>query len=297
MIPIKKSTRNKPTSLNDSKCIESLKEVVNIANSAHKDKISSDIYRADDVYKRLKNLYNNKCAYCESYEPEPEIEHYRPKKRVSEDKTHIGYYWLCYEWTNLLPACHDCNKAGVKGNRFPIEGIRKYAPKFLSNNRDIDLIQNELTDSYLVEEKPLFLNPEIPDFDPFFYFEFDETGVFKAKQQIGTFEYRQAEETIDIVQLNRDKLYLNYRKVKIEELFQEQIKPLFDVIKDIDSFKCLYFKILKNIKAKTSPTKEYSFFWSYLYQNFPQYIIHYFKGKQRNPLLRLYNEFKNQNAD
>jgi hypothetical protein len=56
--------------------------------------------------------------------------------RLSESETekekefeHPGYYWLAYEWTNLLPSCYDCNsfrrhgtmKAGPgKNERFPV---------------------------------------------------------------------------------------------------------------------------------------------------------------------------------
>ena len=30
----------------------------------------------------------------ESFEDQPEIEHYRPKGRGSGDNSHVGYYWL-----------------------------------------------------------------------------------------------------------------------------------------------------------------------------------------------------------
>ncbi len=110
------------------------------------------------------------------------------------------------EWTNLLPACHDCNKAGVKGNEFSIEGTRRTTFLPLQNGT-IDTNANKLQSQYLQDEKPLFLNPEMTGFDPFVYFKFDNTGIIKEVQPEATFEYRQANQTIRIVQLNRDKLY------------------------------------------------------------------------------------------
>ncbi|WP_428554388.1 hypothetical protein [Pseudomonas edaphica] len=69
-------------------------------------------YREKDVKEKLEALFNKKCAYCESsYEAvmSAQVEHFRPKNRVSEDVSHTGYWWLASEWTNLLPSCIHCN--------------------------------------------------------------------------------------------------------------------------------------------------------------------------------------------
>src|SRR5215468_8122036 len=85
----------------------------------------------DDFYKRymvyLNRLFRNKCAYCEeklSGQP-GDVEHFRPKGRVCDatfrqvfidhprwgrNIAHPGYYWLAYDWDNLLPSCADCNR-------------------------------------------------------------------------------------------------------------------------------------------------------------------------------------------
>ena len=59
----------------------------------------------------LFELYRYKCAYCEGNfqhsEAALEIDHYRPKSKVT-GTDHVGYYWLAYEWSNLLPACKTC---------------------------------------------------------------------------------------------------------------------------------------------------------------------------------------------
>ncbi len=63
----------------------------------------------------LKNLYHNKCGFCEvnltnaSSENQFTVDHYRPKKY---------YCWLGNEWTNLFPTCWKCNNQ--KGEDFPL---------------------------------------------------------------------------------------------------------------------------------------------------------------------------------
>ena len=32
---------------------------------------------------------------------------------------HPGYFWLAYNWKNLLPSCQNCNTYGGKGVQFP----------------------------------------------------------------------------------------------------------------------------------------------------------------------------------
>ncbi len=48
---------------------------------------------------------------------------------------HPGYYWLAYDWRNLLPACVKCNQPAVisgrkvgKHNRFPVGGRHAQQP-------------------------------------------------------------------------------------------------------------------------------------------------------------------------
>jgi hypothetical protein len=93
----------------------------------------------------LKNVFYRKCAYCEreisGYYGD--AEHYRPKgavkrKTVAGDfeepvceildpanrsilkKPHPGYFWLAYDWRNLVPSCVYCNSGQGKNERFDI---------------------------------------------------------------------------------------------------------------------------------------------------------------------------------
>lgn len=53
-----------------------------------------------------------KCAWCERWVEErfEDVEHYRPKSI---------YWWLTWEWTNLLFSCSECNRSW-KRDQFPL---------------------------------------------------------------------------------------------------------------------------------------------------------------------------------
>lgn len=90
----------------------------------------------------LMNVFHEKCAYCETplLRSSMHAEHYRPKGGVknhvegqkkpqtatSQDEAgqvinHPGYFWLAYNWRNLLPSCEYCNTAEGKRNQFPVK--------------------------------------------------------------------------------------------------------------------------------------------------------------------------------
>src|SRR5690554_1306925 len=66
-----------------------------------------------DVSNSLNSLFQGICAYCESnFESTSpgDVEHYRPKSKVKEEKAHPGYWWLAADWKNLLMSCTDCTR-------------------------------------------------------------------------------------------------------------------------------------------------------------------------------------------
>ncbi|MCC8484984.1 hypothetical protein VDF13_14865 [Xanthomonas campestris pv. raphani] len=71
------------------------------------------VYKDREVLAALNKLFNDKCAYCEgSYRATSptDIEHFRPKGRVSNATGHKGYWWLASTWSNLLASCILCNR-------------------------------------------------------------------------------------------------------------------------------------------------------------------------------------------
>lgn len=150
-----------------------------------------------------------KCAYCEvRLDPgnrRGQVDHYRPKGSVrnragevvtlqwgcvADSRPHPGYYWLAYEWTNLLPVCAACNnrtnsfqgRKGGKSEWFPVAG-----------------------DAYTAEpgkececEKPLLLNPWIDD--PAEHMRFcPANGMIAPVTERGA-------ATVELFDLNRDGL-------------------------------------------------------------------------------------------
>lgn len=125
--------------------------------------------------------FHAKCAYCEvvieGNQP-GDMEHFRPKKEVRDFDNriiekleggiripHPGYYWLAYDWTNLLLSCNECNRRRTpsggqqgKGSRFPVDGEHGWIPGSEAN------------------ERHLLLNPMWDD--PCEHLSIDETGVF-----------------------------------------------------------------------------------------------------------------------
>ncbi|MFJ5390019.1 hypothetical protein ACIPUF_04150 [Pectobacterium sp. CHL-2024] len=70
-------------------------------------------YKNKEVLDALNRLFRNRCAYCEgSYlaTSPTDIEHFRPKGRVSDSPSHKGYWWLASTWGNLLSSCILCNR-------------------------------------------------------------------------------------------------------------------------------------------------------------------------------------------
>lgn len=113
--------------------------------------IDSKIYRAESVKKVLRRAQYNKCCYCEtrflatSYGA---VEHYRPKGAVQQargqKKEYPGYYWLAYDWNNLLFSCTACNTK--KRELFP---LRDNNARARSHYDDIAM------------EQPFLVNPAV----------------------------------------------------------------------------------------------------------------------------------------
>ncbi len=94
----------------------------------HIKKIDFDnkIYGHESVKNQLILEQHDKCCFCEGKFSENsfgDVEHYRPKKAYKKNGvkklTYPGYYWLAYEWNNLMYSCEKCNRK-YKRNDFPL---------------------------------------------------------------------------------------------------------------------------------------------------------------------------------
>ncbi|MBD9486272.1 AAA family ATPase [Ensifer sp. ENS11] len=190
MRKIARSSVKTPASLLGRIAIEAYNE---IANSISADRITfsrrvnvnREIYSTSDVHEALRQLFLEKCAYCEQGLHDITIDHFRPTGAAAdqhERKTSLHHYsWLAYDWRNLYLSCHACNMA--KRNRFPVTGPRLPLLAPLDEARD--------------REKSLLIDP--CEDDPAKSLDFFLDGVCHARDKAGR-------TTIDVLDLNRDDL-------------------------------------------------------------------------------------------
>jgi len=108
------------------------------------------IYASRQVKQTLLKSQYNKCCYCEKKFRSPiflAVEHFRPKTGVRQSRKSPaecpGYYWLAYQWNNLLLSCHECNSTW-KQVLFPLLNPRQRARSHHDN---------------IKAERPVLINP------------------------------------------------------------------------------------------------------------------------------------------
>lgn len=278
MIHVEKDCNNIPVGLTSDSTKEKQKALL-IEKVRHK--FSSNCYSHVSVKKALVGIYNNKCAYCESDISNGSfwrVEHYRPKGKVQESPEHPGYYWLAYEWTNLLLSCEICNNS--KLNSFPIQGKRVDSP----HKKNKEWRCNSLT---LKSEAPLLLNPELDD--PLSHLVFNTAGEFDIEKcsQRGI-------ETINICGLNRQALTTK-RKTKINQflsLLKKTIAIILIYEKEgrynskesyYNDLKLQFAHLLNDIKESQKRNQEFSLLGWYMFNEFDIF----FKNKLESKAYRL----------
>jgi 5-methylcytosine-specific restriction endonuclease McrA len=271
-----------------------------LLSSEDKSVIHPDLYRGKiilsdgtsifEVVNALRLIYHNKCAYCETKEFDPQIEHYRPKNKVTGARNHLGYYWLAFEWTNLVPSCFDCNKIGTgKGNRFPLiggEGNRLSKPPLMGENL-LDVNEIRPNQPKLMNERPYLLHPEFDDADLFF--SFDNEGVMSGVDTDG-----RGKETIKICNLNRKNL--RYRRQSALEFFTTNMQYAIQAF-EADVFnneQLLVFLnlILQRFEEWGQQKEEYSLFGKYAFENFESIVLPLFPLAYRATLEEAYKRFR-----
>lgn len=171
--------------------------------------IKARVYGCAGVRRALRRAQGNHCAYCQSENPRAHnpVEHFRPKAgwRNTRQDTLVkpGYFWLAYDWDNLLLSCPMCNDAGHKQNLFPL-----HAPA----GRADAIAQN------IAGEIPLLINPY--DEDPADHIEWAKdfprakAGSIRGKISIDTFKLDQ---DIDLVDSRRGSYNLVCTMLEVAE--------------------------------------------------------------------------------
>lgn len=200
-------------------------------------------YKYQDIKEALKSLYHGKCAYCETYDPSPHVEHYRPKRG--------GYYWLAYSWDNLIISCSQCNTK--KGNQFPIMGQKA---SFLGTAEELAQI-NTLSEEYDRTENPLLLMPERMPVEIENIWEFNQDGSIVLNNS-------RIRKSCEVYGLNREALCNERRKI-----WNELVNCITDCVSmakgDISRLKDLLETHLNSFKrGAKDETNEYLAFRGYV---------------------------------
>ena len=135
--------------------------LANVAKGAREYIFRNDVYGADIVRVALGELFFDKCGYCEYKlaRTDLNIDHYRPKGRVAEARNHPGYYWLAYDWSNLIPACTPCNQRRRELPKWPATSRAPSAGKSDSFPLLHETRRAWSPQANITLEEPLLLNP------------------------------------------------------------------------------------------------------------------------------------------
>jgi uncharacterized protein (TIGR02646 family) len=225
--------------------------------SAHD--FDSKIYGSKAVKDKLKTIFNKKCAFCETNThagAHKDIEHYRFKNH---------YYWLGYEWTNLLLSCQICNR-DFKKTQFPIADENTRLKKHpLNISGDFDSVACDIRQINKIE-KPRLLHPAIEEDDPKKHLLFLKNGSVEGLSDRGNF-------TIDICGLKRDDLKIARKKI-VEEVQIEILEEY--IVKNQLSDEELITEVRKAInglKRRIKNNEEYIGFAETVLENFDAFII------------------------
>ena len=181
----------------------------------------------------LRELFNSKCAYCESeinlVTSPSELDHFRPQNGArGYDKVFNPkhYWWLSYEWNNLYYSCTVCNR--FKSTWFPLKG----KPANI-NSPYHEIIQTE---------KTLLIDP--CNDKPYEHITFDNEGNAIAITEKGNV-------TIDILKLNREDLVIaRFKAIKEEYSSWEKILKLFNQ-KNYIELKTIFYDWIEIIEGNS----------------------------------------------
>lgn len=307
MISINKTILQKPERLNDEKVAKKLikikdeqepgKKITGYNHKDIRDKLLL-LYQCGDVYEfNIKFINDCKCAYCETKISRAafteRIDHYRPKDTIriidaisiyqiendkpynrkliqvlnKSRKPHRGYFWLGYEWTNLLPTCSQCNLK--KSNIFPLENEENR----ISDDLDVERIfVNDMFDfKYfkgnsikLKSEEPLLLNPELDKVEK--HLLFHGNGEVEGLTKKGKV-------SIAVYDLNRIGLISARRKL-IHSIKTELIYALIDWANYNKPIQDFFNKYINDLDQSY---KEYSRLGYFIKHKFNQFITAIFK--------------------
>jgi uncharacterized protein (TIGR02646 family) len=224
----------------------------------HQHKFDNSIYGAKEVKDKLLQIYQKKCAFCESdtsVGAAYDVEHFRHKSH---------YYWLCYEWTNLLLSCQICNRS-YKQTHFPLENeVNRLHHHPIQPNGCFDKAACHIFSTTLKTETPFLLHPAIDQ--PTEHLQFLKDGKLHGLTSKGML-------SIQFYGLNRRRL-VEVRKdiildIQLLILSEYEVNPL----PSAERIKMEIKKILRNLTNHKNANKPFTGFITTILDNFNAFII------------------------
>jgi hypothetical protein len=181
------------------------------------------------VIDKLNQWYYGKCAYCERFY-KLDVEHFRPKGEVRDENNVLlratGYYWLGYEWSNLLPSCISCNREGGKNSKFPyVVGGNIVTTPIFDQAGILDRSFCIINHHTLIAELPALLNPET-DLNIETYFGFEIDSKKEGIKIRGVDLLNRGKITTIICKLNRPEL----RRDRLQDVVMEFVNSVHNAI-------------------------------------------------------------------
>lgn len=175
--------------------------LANLGNPAFKLAFPDHWNRSPDVRGALYAMHGWCCGFCSSFLPlndRGDVEHFRPKAKVTEDSTHSGYWWLAYNFENYLLSCSRCNSS-CKGNYFPLMpgGKRITYDSRLS----------------ISAEPRLLINPTLDPIEEWITVKWNDTLCpIEAKEGLDPYNKAQVEYILNLFRINIEIRLVNDRK-------------------------------------------------------------------------------------
>ncbi len=233
-------------------------------------KFNFSVYNDSKVVEALKEVFRQKCAYCESrfdaVAPQ-DIEHFRPKSEVDNSAATLkpGYYWLAADWDNLLLSCIFCNRS-QKHETPDVDGKVKMGKltQFPLSDESARVRRHD-QDLALEEPHRLLFNPCL-DTDTEQHLRFNNDGLIKPANIAGA-PSAKAEASIRVFALQRKGL-VDARKAEALELtlqFETVGDAAFDLKAAIESAddaqitrrERQFSRELDRLKKRMAPTASY----------------------------------------
>jgi hypothetical protein len=209
-----------------------------------------------DLKEALAELSFRKCWYCESMENRSDmaVDHFRPKNKVHECKTHRGYWWLAFDPANYRFACGFCNSPHENDEEEKTLGKATHFPLVDEAQR----IHNP--NGRLVDERPTLLDPTVPGDPSLLWFLEDGRAVPKYKEEQSRLFSSRASISIDVYNLNDFRIKEARVIIAIEIKRQVELgeKHLDEVFRGVPVALSLFQEVCRSLLNLITAQSEFS---------------------------------------